>query len=132
MFKLTKAELIQRVDLVERLNAAATKVEEAIDTFNERLAEQKEALEAAVVAYNEILSEVREFAEEIATEAESAISDKSEKWQDGDKGQAATEFKDAWEGLSFDDLELDLPEELTFEAPGHSDDLENAPEEASS
>jgi len=131
MFKLTKAQLEQRAAFVERLNDASTKIEEAVDAFNAQVAEEKATVEAAVTAYNEILSEVREFAGDIATQADQDISDKSEKWQEGERGQAAVEFKDAWEGLSLDDIEVEYPEELSIEEPNHADELDGSTEEAS-
>jgi chromosome segregation ATPase len=131
-FKLTKAEITSRNDLIDKLKEAAKEVEEAIDSFNSELEDNQTALQAKLDAYNELISEAQEFANEVAGRADEEISDKSETWQDGEKGQEATAWKDAWENLSFDEVEIDFPDTLdtpSFEAESTLDD---APTEASS
>ena len=90
----------------------------------------KTPLTAAVEAYNGILADARGFAEDIASTAEAEIDEKSDKWREGDKGEAAALFRDEWQNLSLDDVEIDLPEEITFDDPDHAAVLDGAPVEA--
>lgn len=75
----------------------------------------------AVTAYNEAVSEARELAEEIAQRAADEWGEKSEKWQEGERGEAAHEWVDAWGCASFE--EVDEPGENAGEA------LRNLPSE---
>jgi predicted nucleic acid-binding Zn-ribbon protein len=129
-FKLSKDELKKRDDLVEELRALESGVETTINAFNEALADAKDAVEEAVTAYNDKLADAREFTQEIAGRIYDEISEKSDKWQEGERGEAATQFKDEWEVLCLDDFECDFPDELASDLPEGADILEGAPEEA--
>jgi vacuolar-type H+-ATPase subunit H len=131
-FKLTKAQLTERDRVMDLLTDATEGIESAAETYNKVLAEAKAPFEAAIVAYNDALSAIRELAEEIYGEADSEISDKSDKWQDSEKGQAAIAFKDHWEGLQLDEVSVDFPDEIEIDLPFSVDDLGEAPEGAES
>src|SRR4051794_17460940 len=111
-FKLDKQESKRREELLANMKEAESKLEDAVSVYNAALAEQRTKLEAAVTAFNETVAEARGFAEDIARAAEEEIDGKSEKWQEGDKGQAATEWKDAWENVELDDVEVEWPGDL--------------------
>lgn len=129
-FKLNKDEKARRDQLVKDLQEHVSKLEDAVNVYNDETAKLRAPVETALAAYNEIAEQARGFAEDIANQADSDISDKSEKWQEGERGQAATEWKDAWEGIDISEVEVEWPEDLTIEAPSHADDLEQLPEEA--
>jgi hypothetical protein len=128
--KLNKAKLEQRDDLAKRLGEAFAQIESEIASYRDELEKLRGPIEGSIEAYNAILAEAREFAEDIVTDASSAIEDKSEKWQEGERGQAAIAFRDAWEGLSLEDLELEWPDDVELEDPGHADEIYQALEEA--
>lgn len=154
-FKLSKAEEAQRADLVSELATAAAELQEAIDAFNtakdeaatdlqtavdaynQVLAEAKDTLAEAVQAYNDKLSEARDFAGQIAADADNDISDKSDKWQEGERGQAAVAWKDEWENARFDDIELqypddvevNLPDDVSDDSDDHGETLDQLPAE---
>lgn len=127
MFKLTKAELAKRDDLVAALEIASGVLSDAVDEFNASLAASREKLEAIVNDYNETLSKARDFVEDIAQSRRDEWNDKSERWQEGEAGQNASAFVDAWEGIELDDIEIDFPEPIDELDIAHRDDLENAP-----
>jgi hypothetical protein len=129
-FKLSKEELRTRARIVECLREQRSKLEDAVNVYNEAIGGLTEALQQAVANYNDEVGAARDFAEGIVSEADSQISDKSEKWLEGDKGQAAESWKSEWEGLSFDDVEIDTPDAVEFDAEDYADALEGAPEEA--
>lgn len=127
MFKLTKAELAQRADLVAALSIASGVLTDAIDEFNASLAAAREKLESIVNDYNETLSKARDFAEDIAQSRRDEWNDKSERWQESEAGQNANAFVDEWEGIELDDIEIEFPEPIEEPDITHGDDLETAP-----
>ena len=131
-FKLDKQDTARRDKLVEELRDGRGVLEDAVSTFNAAVEELKAPLLAALEKYNEIVEEARGFVEDIASTADGQFDDKSEKWQEGDKGQAARNWIDAWQNEPFDALEIAFPDELTLpdEETDHDGRLENLPEEA--
>lgn len=123
-FKLNKAEIARRDGYVKDLREAADKVQGAIDTFNAALADLTDPVEQAIADYNEILAEANGFAEDIASQADSDFDSKSERWQEGDKGIEAAEFRDAWQQIELEAIEIALPGAVEFDAPEHADELE--------
>lgn len=103
-FKLDKKQLKAKAEFIDRLTAAAEEVKVAVNT------------------YNEILEDVRTFVTEIHEQWDSDISEKSERWQEGDAGQAASDLKDTWEGADLEDL--DTPD------VAHADTLQELADEA--
>lgn len=111
-FKFNKADLAGRDEIVQSLAKAKAELDEAIKTFNEGLAALREPLKEAEAAYNEVLQEARDYTARIGEEIDDAINDKSEAWQEGDRGSAAAEMRDAWQGYAPDDVSLEIPEDL--------------------
>jgi hypothetical protein len=129
-FKLTKQETERRDQLIADLGVMWTKVESAVDAYNEDVGEIKDLVENAVSEYNKVLEQAREFAGGIASRAEEEIDNKNESWQDSDRGQEASEWKTEWEDVSLEDLEAGFPDELEIEQPDHASDLGGLPIEA--
>jgi hypothetical protein len=131
-FKLDKQEIARRERLVGELTEARGKLQDAVSVFNAAVEELKAPLLAALESYNEVIEETRGFVEDIASAADGQFDDKSEKWQEGDKGQQVREWIDAWQNEPFDAIELSFPEELALEdeESDHDGRLENLPEAA--
>jgi hypothetical protein len=129
-FKLSKDELKRRDDYVKDLNYKWLAVQEAIEQYNERTAALQADVDKAVEEYNETLNEARGFVEDIASEASDEIDDKSEKWQESEKAEAAIEWKDAWEMIDLEEITINYPNDLEIESVSHADDLEALPEAA--
>jgi DNA repair exonuclease SbcCD ATPase subunit len=86
-------------------------VREAIDEFNSWLEEARDSdLSEAFEAYKEAITDGRDVMEEIASEAENYYDDKSEKWQEGEKGEAYGEWRDRLRELADEFDEPDCPE----------------------
>lgn len=130
MSKLTKSQQAERETIVTALREEGGKLEDAVRVFNEKLQTAKGELEAAQTAYNEKLSTARDFAEGVASTTQEYIDDKSEKWQEGEKGQAVAEWQQVWADISLDDVDLGLPDELSEPEITHADDIENIAESA--
>ena len=130
-FKLDKQEIARRDGLVTDLTEARSKLEDAISTYNDAMSKLQDPLNDVLKTYNEALEAARGFAEDIASQADGDIDDKSDKWREGDKGQEATEWKDAWERAALDDLEITFPEDLSIDdADDHAVILSELPVEA--
>ena len=94
-FKLTKAQRGEKASLLAALKAA------------------HEAVEAAIATYQAALDGCAEFATQIGEEAQAAWDDRSERWQDSDKGTAAQEWLTAWSDFAPDEPEP--PEDVSAE-----------------
>lgn len=129
-FRLTRKELDRRAEIVELLNDLSANIVEAVSVFNAQLDALREPVTAAVEAYNNALNDAREFAADMAVQADNDITDKSDRWHGSERGQAAIAWRDEWQNLSLDDLDLALPEAVEFDEPQHAGDLESAPESA--
>jgi hypothetical protein len=102
-FQLTKDQIAQRTALLARMQAA------------------HDELTGAVVNYNQELAALRDFCNEISEENRSAFDEKTERWQEGDKGQEIDEWIQQWENLDLPD-DLDEPDESCFSAVEEIDD----------
>lgn len=114
-FKLTKADMKLRDEILEKLSAQKGKLDAAIAKFNDMVAIAHADVKACVEGYNEVLSEAREFAADTATQASDDYDAKSERWQESAKGQAAAEFKSAWEDVGLAYVKVDAPERLSID-----------------
>jgi outer membrane murein-binding lipoprotein Lpp len=131
-FKLDKQEIARRAKLQEELVELRGKLEDAVSTYNAAVSELQTPVNEALEKYNAAVEEARGFVFDIANQADSDINEKSEKWQEGDKGQAAMEWKDAWASEEFNEVEIEFPDELSLpdEEFDHDGRLENLPEAA--
>lgn len=127
--KLTKAEATQKADLVAGLESASVELDAALVLANDRLAEVRDGMEAAVDAYAERLGEARDFRDGLVARLQDEIDCKSERWQEGSKGEAAIALKDEWESLDLDDLEIDMPGDFDELDLAHSSALTETQEE---
>ena len=128
-FKLTKEQRERRDELVEAFHEASSGLETAIAEYNAKLEEMKAPVEAALAKYNEVGNDAREFADEISGWAGGEIQERSERWQESERGQAAQSWCDEWSNLTFDEVTIDLPEEITLDDPDYGAALDGAPEE---
>jgi predicted nucleic acid-binding Zn-ribbon protein len=129
-FKLSKQELADRDGHVEKLEKAWAELVGTVSTYNLEVEAIRVPVEKAVADYNEALGGAKEFAEHVATRLEGEYDEKSEKWRDGDKGQAAAELKDAWQEIDTEEINLEWPEDLSIDDPDHAPELAELPTEA--
>lgn len=64
-------------------------------------------LEAAAEKYNEAMQSLRAFRDEVVEQIETIFDEKSEKWQESDKGTAWSEWMDQWKNHDFDDITIE-------------------------
>jgi hypothetical protein len=129
-FKISKEEAKTRSQLIEDLELAATEIDQCVDVYNTQVNLLRTPVEVAVTKYNELVAKARDFCSSISNQAELDLGDKSEKWMEGEKGQAAQSFQESWGGIELDDLDFQWPDELEIDIDNHADDLKDLPEEA--
>lgn len=129
-FRLSKQEMKQRDEHIEILRKAKLDVETAVEKYIEAMEEPRDTLRKAIEDYNEAIVAAKGFAEDIASQADSDISDKSDKWQEGERGQAASDWKGEWENIDLDEITFEYPEEIEPPDMDHAESLENLPEAA--
>lgn len=108
-FKLSKKQTTWLLGVIEELETKDTDLQNS----------EKEEEKAKIVSeFNILLANIREQVETIAEEFRSDYDNKSETWQDSDRGQEVDDFICQWENLELEDLTLDEfgdPENLDFE-----------------
>jgi hypothetical protein len=126
-FKISRAQLAKRHTLASDLRDKALTLNIAIAAFNQGVAPFAKAVAEAQNAYNETLEALRSLADGIAENAREQFEAKSERWQEGEKGQQVREWFERWE-ISLDDVDLDLPQPLEEIDPEvYAGELEDAP-----
>ena len=131
-FNLDKQDKARREKLAEELADMRGKLQDAISVYNAAVEAAKAPVLEALEKYNEVVEEARGFVEDIANTADGVFDDRSEKWREGDKGQEAREWIDAWQNEPFDAIEITFPDELELpdDESDHDGRLENLPEGA--
>lgn len=115
MRKLTKKQMEEQVNLADNLDSANGRYADAVEAVNKIIADANDMIATAIgedspylIAIgdlNEALSKCRDFRDEIVGEMQEYIDERSEKWSEGDAGQAYTGWKDEWENFELDDIE---------------------------
>lgn len=90
--KLTKSEKQDIETMLSDVIDAAAGMDLAETAFNAALPTIAEPLETAVETYNAKLGVLREYINDIETEKREEFDGKSEKWQDGETGQRASQW----------------------------------------
>lgn len=123
MKKLSKDDRATRDRLMADLEIKAAAIEEAWSMVEGA----HEQLGLAMSEYNSIVADAVLWRDEMVQQMTDYQSDRSEKWQEGDAGQAYQGWLDEWESADLDAIEIpDLPDQP--ECP-HRDVIDNLPEE---
>jgi vacuolar-type H+-ATPase subunit H len=97
-FKLTSKEDARKSDLEAELEQAVGAVEDARNELQEEIAKLiADFNEKHVDPLNAKLEEAHGFVEDIVNERQGEYDDKSERWQEGDRGQSAQSWLQDWE-----------------------------------
>jgi hypothetical protein len=122
MRSLSKSERARVAELAAAIRAAHAALQDECSVANLAIA----AVNERVASYNEAVETARAFAEDIGSEIEAYMDERSEKWAESDAAQSYASWRDAWSGFTVDELEdfdeLAAPDEVT------ADELEGLPE----
>lgn len=106
-FKLTKTELARRDEICKDLRTNLDKLSAVIDDPESTIGQKSEAASMFTV----VMTEAEEFREEIASRFRDEYDDKSESWQESDRGSEIGEMIDEWENADlFCGLDINEPE----------------------
>jgi uncharacterized protein YukE len=118
MTTFDKQERGQIDEICTRLTSTYADLVESIDAYNEAIRGLfAQHIQSALDAYNEAVSDANSLAEDLGAEMQTYFDEKSEKWQQGDKGQEYQEWIYEWEtelqpyqlsepdGIDYSDLE---------------------------
>lgn len=101
MKKLSKEQTSRLAELQKAYTEKRDALDKAIEDANDFITKANSLTDDAFGELNEVIGELNVFREEVASAIEDYIAEKSEKWQDGERGQAFNAWHDAWQ----DDLE---------------------------
>ncbi len=113
MQRISAARQKELKDIVSELEQQRGGVYQASVTYNEE-----------ITHYNHLLGKARNLTEEIASEQEDYISERSDTWQLNDRGTAYENWFCEWEGI-----DLENEEEIEEFEPEHITNLEALPTE---
>jgi len=128
-FKLSKAESSEKNVLIDELREAYDHISEKEAEVQGIISNAVGELNGAIRAYNEKLSETENWVNSIAERLRGEFDDKSEGWQESDRGQSAESFVSEWEALDFTALNELTEPDLEVDSADHADNLEAASEE---
>jgi hypothetical protein len=121
-FKLTKEQSERIAELAGVAQEKGEALQQAIEEFNEKIEEMFAPVEQAVEAMNEVQSEIRSYVEEMVGDWRAEWEDKSDKWQESEKGTATSAWIDEWEQWAeLDEISVEKPEPLEVEIPDLDD-----------
>ncbi len=107
----------RRDGYVSELQELHGKLVDAIAVYNAALAVARGELMLAYNAYNSTVNEAKGFADDIASVNQEIYDERSEKWQESEKGEAAKEWIDEWESAELEEFEDPFADEEELEAP---------------
>lgn len=128
-FKLTKDEKKARDEHDEKLKEAHAAVVEAVKAYNEKRAELWDAISSACDAFDEAREAAEEWARDVGSRIDDECSEKSDKWQDSDRGQEVQSWKGEYENFSLEALELEDPGDIDEPDAPQESYFEGLPEE---
>lgn len=114
MKKISKSDIQRRDKIASELKDAREKLESELAALAEVYKE-----------YNDAKAEAKSYCDDIASQIEEYIGEKSEAWQEGENGQRWASWKETYEGFDIQ-LETEVPE---FDEEDVAESLEQLPEE---
>ncbi len=90
-------------------------LEEAVESCNATMAMQREHLEGTIADLNAVIDAANSWRGDIAQQQLDWMTDRSERWQESDAGQAYASWQQDWEADFQLVDDIDLPE---IECPG--------------
>ena len=126
MKSLSKHDVARRDRYAEELRILRGKIEDEFRALNE---ETFKPINTLIDTYNETLEEARGFIEDLGNAMTEYYDDRSDKWRDGDAGQAYADWKQAYEDFDAEDMEQVALPDTTEEQATHPEDIEALPVE---
>lgn len=127
ILKLSKQQMKERDVLVRRIVETKGKLEDAVAEFNEKLSSLKAPVEESTVKLNELIAEANELVSAIHSDMEMYYDDRSEQWQEGEKGQDYLSWMEEF-ATEFDEVDVEFPGNLEMPDVDCAETLEALPD----
>lgn len=129
-FKMTKTQIEQIADIAGKIRQKTDELEGEVGNINTQITNMIETnITPLVGQYNDLLSEARELIDTIASDMRGEFDDKSETWQEGERGQTVSDFIQQFEDLDLQEIDTPTFEELTIDLDDEASNIEALPEE---
>ena len=117
MRSLSENEINRKAAIERKLDAALSGVENAQSAYNaEMQALWQKYMAPAFEQLNAALSDAEEFRAGVEERLQEFSDDQSDKWQDSDEGSEFSDWLSEWQNVSFDEVDVEEPEEFDFES----------------
>jgi hypothetical protein len=104
-FSLSKAQVAKLEGLKEQLDQGFNYLQRICLEREQAISKADAEVARAADAYNSMLREAEAFAQDIAETARDAFDEKSERWQESSRGQAALSFTEEWENVNLEEVD---------------------------
>lgn len=123
MKKLNKSQLNELNAHVQELAQKKQEIDECWDKF----VAAHEEIQNAIGEYNGVIATVTEWRDDLVQQMQDYQGERSDRWQEGDAGQAYQSWIDEWENLDLSEVETpDMPDQPE---PEHMESIEQLPTE---
>ena len=112
MTKFTDEQLQEHADIIEKLREAKSKLETSVSKFNDLVASESAEVQAELDDYNELVDSAEEFRTQVVGDMNEHYYDKSDKWQESEKGQAYLEWISDWDNADLAPIEIEFPDPI--------------------
>ena len=129
MKTLTEPDIARRNALCVQVQSAREDLDVAITAYNAAVEDAFVHVQAAADVYNSLIEEAKEWAENIASQIEDYIQERSAQWQDGEQGQAYDAWRLEYEGVFLDPADIEAPDPLDWDGEDAASILEGLPED---
>lgn len=129
MKALTKEQRKDWEGRLETLNEKFTALADAVAAYNEAVAKAWDGIAAAQTEYNAAVENAVEFRDQVVSDIDDYVDEKSDKWKEGEKADNYQTWKDAWEGAEIPESELEQPDDLEMEVEDAGESLSQLPTE---
>jgi uncharacterized protein YukE len=110
-FKINTKDRAALDSLVARVQDERDALEDQLAEYNQVVADAVAQLNEKITAYNEAVEAVRANLDDLKNDFRDQFDNKSERWQDGDKGQAVNSWIETLEDVHGDIRDADLRDE---------------------
>ena len=109
MKNLSKSDYARRDEIIDKFRNVEGAIDDAYEAIVASITKYNDEL---LPAYNEVVAEAQGWVADIASSIEEFMSNKSDKWLEGERGQAYGEWLSEWQSFELEELApFDLPEQ---------------------
>lgn len=118
MKKLSKDDVVEKDKIASELSEKRDTLIEAVDVFNAEVKAAYQKLAQFVEPYNVAIEHAKDFVDRVADEQQAYFDEKSETWQEGEKGEEYQAWIEEWGSMFLEECLISIPEDFD-----HPEDL---------